>query len=289
MGKDSSYVWGAIFILVGVIFLLRTTGLLDFTLWPGFVDWWPLFVVLIGLAMVFKQKTLALAILLLLIVFAVWYFADEVHVAPGDYRSVVQKIDMDYDVTEAELEISYGAGEIDISAGSSAYLFHNVANTTDIDDPSLEYEKDNGIAHIHFSRKTSFSLKSRASYWAMALSPDVVFNIEMDYGASEGKIDLRTLKVAELDIDSGASETEIILEAYPTFVEIDTGASELNLKFPEGFGASVEVHGGALDIELEGFTKEDKKYVNSDYDEDEDNIIVEISAGASSIQGEIYG
>ena len=91
-----------------------------------------------------------------------------------------------------------------------------------------------------------------------------------------------------LDLDTGATSTEIIFGSYPTKVDIDTGASSLNFKFPMDIGIEIEIDGGAVSTHLKGFTKKDDKYFSENYDKTKENIEIEINAGATSIDGEFY-
>lgn len=91
-----------------------------------------------------------------------------------------------------------------------------------------------------------------------------------------------------MDIDSGAASTEIVFEKYPTEVKIGAGASSFALYFPFGYQVKLEIDGGAISKDLNGFVKIDDFYFSQGYEEGSDSITVSIDAGAVSIDAGFY-
>jgi len=203
----------------------------------------------------------------------------------NEIRDVEQNIASESGVGSLDVEIDFGAGDLDIMSGSNDYFLNSILRTTDTQNPSLSYEDDK----ITMSRDSEeFYFGKQTFEWDVELSPDIEYDLELNYGAAKANVDLKGLKVNSLDISSGATETEIIFSDYPTSVDIGTGASSYNLKFPSGVGVVIDIDGGAVGIDLDDFIEKNEKYYSEDYTEDGDNIVINIEAGASSIDGDFY-
>ncbi|MFC2134872.1 LiaI-LiaF-like domain-containing protein [Bacteroidota bacterium] len=278
---------GIILILIGIIILLKTTGVINIAIWEGFSTYWPVGLILAGIAFMLKARALGIVFIALTIIFGGVFVADQF--VSGETRMIVQEVPFDENITHLELDLDFGAGEVFIAAGSDDYLVKNIVNTSDIENPVLKFKKTGSDAKVSISRDGSFpAFGNVENQWDVRVSPTPTISMDLDYGASEMKIDLRGLKTDELDIDSGATSTKVIFGLYSTAVEINTGASELNLKFPEEAGVKIEIDGGAIGTDLPKFKKLGSTYYSDDYDEKEVQIKINIDAGATSISGKFY-
>ena len=278
---------GILLIVIGLTFFLKMLGIINFSVGQSFKYYWPIGLILVGVALILRMRWLAVSFLFLTLLFGALYIGSEV--PAGDYREVVKDIPID-DITTLDLDVSYGAGDLRITDGKRDSLVKHTAKTSDFSDPEIRIEKTGNKAEVSLERKSnSFRFwHALNDEWTIEISPDVEVNLDLDYGATDSKIDMKNLKVVNLDLDTGATGTEIIFGNYPTKVKIDTGASSIDLKFPEGIGVAIEVDGGAVSTELKDFTKKDGMYFSENFDENEENIEIEIDAGATSINGGFY-
>ncbi len=277
--------WGIVFILGGALVYLKTSGIVDFSLWEGISMYWPIGLILAGIAFILKSRWAGWTMIILTVLIGGCFLTTQYEV--GEEREFVQEADLE-GITIVNLEMEYGAGDVMIGEGEAGYL-RNRVKTTDKTDPKFTYKKNGNEANIEISREHGGSFFGRSkNVWDVEMSPDVEYVIDLDYGATDMDIDLKNLKVKEIDIDCGATGTEIIFSDYPTKVDIDTGASSLTFKFPEGAGVVIEVDGGAISTDFDDFVKKDGKHYSPGYDENLENIKINIDAGASSIEGSFY-
>jgi uncharacterized membrane protein len=282
MRNHSRMFVGVLLIVIGAVFFLKMIGVLNFSIWSGFRYYWPVGLILVGVALILRMKWLALLFLFLTILFWVLYLGS----SSEEYRTVTKYVPAD-DITTADLKVSYGAGDLSITDGSSENLIKHTAKTADLNDPEINVKKTGDNAEINIERKSaSLRFWNVKDEWELEISPDVIVNLDLNYGAADAKINLENLKVDNLAIDTGATSTEITFGSYPIKADIHTGASSISLKFPEDAGVMIEVDGGAISTKLDGFTKEDGKYFSENYEPGD--IEVKIDAGASSIEGSFY-
>ena len=88
--------------------------------------------------------------------------------------------------------------------------------------------------------------------WNVRLASGVPIAIRIDGGASETKMDLTRLLVTALDINTGASSTEVRLPAAAGYTRVDVhaGAASVVLTVPEGVAARVSGTAGLGAIEV---------------------------------------
>ncbi len=277
--SSSRIFFAAIFILIGLLFLFKQLGVIDFGILSGFKTYWPIGLILAGFALMLGRKWLSFTLVLLTAVIGIMAAFGSIDI--GEERTFTQEVLLE-NRTQINLDIDYGVGELEISKGDASYALLNMVTTSDLKDPSLVV--DGSDIRVHRSNENFHGGDSK---WDMQLSPDTKYALDLDYGVSDVNIDLRGLKVVSLDLDSGVSDTTITFDSYPTVVDIDTGISDLNLKFPSGYCVVIEKDTGLASTDFEGFIKKDGKYYSPGCDGDS-GIVIDLDAGISDIKAVFY-
>jgi hypothetical protein len=296
--RDATRIFaGIVIIAIGIVFLLKVLGIWNFSVWNGFATYWPIGLILVGIALMLRMKWLALGFLLLTLFLGGVYLTQSIiGMIPadgniglvGDYRVITKEVPANVTADSVELNMGHGAGNVNINAGNSS-LVKLVASTNDIKDPEFKYTQKDSEMSVEIERNWEFTgFRKQADNWDVELLPSAEYSMNLDYGAASMIIDLRGLKVNNIKISNGASSTKITFGNYPTKVKIDSGASSTELKFPKEMGVIVEVEGGAVGTDLLGFKKDNGRFINDAYNATGNNIEVEITAGASSVKGEVY-
>jgi len=156
----------------------------------------------------------------------------------------------------ATVEIIFGAGKLEIEAGTSDQLFsghfqYNVEQWA----PEVTYE--DGVLTIE-QRGEDWGIPTANVHneWELEFSPEIPLEMDIKVGAGEGELDFTGLQLAALDMDLGAGDFDIRF-GKPNAVEmsdltLDTGASKLELI---GIGHAgpewVRVQSGVGDITLD--------------------------------------
>jgi len=284
-------VFGTIFIIFGFLFLFKTMGILDFSIFNSMKTYWPVGLIFIGIALMLRQRLIALLLFGCLLFVGGAFIIDNASLHHGETREIIQEIVPTDEITTASLEISYGAGDVKISAGETGYVVRNQVNTNDLRDPEVDIDKEDNHANIEINRKSSGGNilgHGLSDEWDMLLDEDVAYEINLEYGAADMKVDLRDLKVDKLNTEFGAASTEITFEDYPTITSIEAGASSITLKFPEGAGVIIDIESGLTSTNFDGFKKQNGKYYSDNYTEGGENIIVDIEVGAADIDAYFY-
>lgn len=241
----------------------------------------PFIVLAAVIAFILRKKLLAVIFITIILIMGGLYIAERT--SAGEQRDMVYQVAASSGIESMKLSLAYGAGKLRISPGSNQYYIVNTIKTADSKDPEMNVEKTDSTAIIGIKRHGSLAIKQREESWDIALSPDILVDMSVDYGAADANIDLRTLKIENLSMHLGATNTELIFGTFPTKVTIEAGASTINMRFPKGYGAKVTVDGGLVENKFPGFVEEDNTYTNGN-----ETIEVKIKAGAATLSGELY-
>jgi hypothetical protein len=265
--RRGSLFWGALFIVVGGIWLLDQLGVI-----VGINTWnliWPMVLIILG----------------------VWALLG----ATRGRRSIeVEQVTLPLEGAErAKVRLKFGAGRLRVGAGVgsselidgsfSGGLDHRLRQEGDtlVLDMSLPaHGFPDVILPWNWGRWAGFE-------WTFGLNGEIPLELDVDTGASEARLDLEGLKVTDLRLDTGASSTEITLPAKAGFtkVEIEAGAASVRLRIPSGVAARIKTEGALVGVTIDKnrFPREGGVYLSPDYDIAENKADIDIDVGAGSI------
>lgn len=280
--------FGVLLVIIGIVFLLKSFGLFTVVSLSWVATLWPLGLIFAGVAFLFKQRLVGYGFLILTVGFCILYLTSSVNT--DEQRVFDQEIALDSDITHAHVKLDYDAGDINIAPGSSDVLFFNTVSTSGLSNPEMKYSSDGDVANLYVSRNSPQNYwKPYQEDWDVSLSPNVIYNLEANFGAANMNMDLRSLMVDSLNIECGATDVSLIFASYPTTVFLKTGASDVSMEFPSDMNVVISVDGGAMSTDFDGFEKRNGKWYNDRFDDTSPNIIsINIDAGASSISGDFY-
>jgi hypothetical protein len=163
------------------------------------------------------------------------------------------------ETTSATVDVLFGAGRLEISAGDTDDLFRgHFSYNVDEWEPRVSYEDGKlTVQQGYDEEEWSWSSdKGVRNEWGLMFSPEAVLDMDIQAGAGQGELDLTDLQIEKLDVDLGAGD--FTLSFYePNAAEmsrftLDAGAARLEIN---GVGnASPEemiVQGGAGEITLD--------------------------------------
>lgn len=290
-GKSHRF-FGVLLISLGIIFGLHSLGLFNLSIWSYFSTFWPIGLIIAGIAFLFRVRWLGWTVIIITAVLGIFYLTSSVE--SGELRTVEQSIESQEGVDIVELSLEYGAGDLSIlSSGedNSSNIVVNRIKTYDTFDPNFSYKTKNNILDVEIDRRPINGIRFWEFHddeWNIELSPDYVYVLDFGFGASDMEVDLSGLRVDELSLEYGASDLSVKFGDYPTKAEFDFGASDLSLSFPKGSSVRIEFDGGITSTNFKDFSnKGDGVYESPEFDESE-YIDVKIDAGASDIESSFY-
>lgn len=260
---DVSGIWGltwpVVWILIGVVLLLSTTGQLGEGPAELIVEWWP--VLLIGLG--------------------IWFVVGAVVPARGGPTETLS-LPLG-STTEAQVGIRFGAGNLTTRPAAGGSL--------------VDGEFRGGVIHrvlgpgqAELSQDTRYGLPwlNHASTWTVGLTAAVPLDLRVDAGASRAVLDLRDLRVRSLELQTGASETRVLLPkaAGATTVRAQAGAASLTFEVPPGVAARIRTRLalGSAQIDQSRFPASSGGYESPDFATATNRVEIDVEGGLGSVR-----
>ena len=261
--KIKSIFWGGLFVVAGTLLMLSNLGILTVNIWKLV---WPTFIIAMG-------------------VWTLWTATQ------GKSALDIEEISIPHqDAEGAKVQLEFGAGQVKMTDGADADLLlqgafaggsqiHTKLNGTLLDvtlqPPSVDF--------VHMMMPWSWGARE----WQINVNDQIPLSLKIETGASSMVLDLSNLRVTELDLDTGASSTEITLPASAghTHVDVDGGAASIVFNIPNGVAARIQVDSGlaAISVDRERFPRVGDVYKSDDYDTAENKVDITADIGAGSL------
>jgi hypothetical protein len=191
--------------------------------------------------------------------------------------------------SSANLKISHGAGEFKLHGGAlanemahgsfSGGLEHKATRNGDKLEVRMKPAKD-------FMDFPFFVPRAQLD-WDVSLNSQTPIALTLNLGANKSILDLSDLNITDLKLETGASDTRLILPAHGRFqADLDLGAAALEVTIPEGLSARIRASLGAADIKVNEsrFPRNGSYYQSPDFESAANAVEMTIDAGAASIK-----
>jgi hypothetical protein len=191
-------------------------------------------------------------------------------------------------IESARADISFGAGTNRVYALSDSNNLIEGALST-YGPPIFAVSQAGDRADIHLAPGTSnvvippFSSEEK---WDVGLNPGVTYQIDLNMGVGQSKVDLSKLRLSGGDVNSGVGNTEMWLPNTGTYtLNVNGGVGALRINVPRNLGVRAEVNGG-----LGGFhgmprlqRMDDDVYQTEGFSSAEDAVTLIINGGVGSV------
>ena len=277
-----------ILIALGILLLLQSTDVVRWELWLELWRFWPVIIIAFGVNLLLRWRAPWLAFLIVIGLLAgsvgIAFALTEV----DDKSETITRLSEPLGALKAvEVSISFSQGSLTLSslpAGSSSLVegtFHGRR-------AKLALVRADGTAELSISMESRRFLRGFSDVdWDISLSRTPELDISLDGGAADMTLDLRRLKVSELDIDTGAASVEITMPsgAGHTKAQIDGGAASISITVPDGVAAEITTTSALSSLEIDGrrFPKSNGAHASPDYDTAVNRVAIHLRVGASSV------
>jgi hypothetical protein len=190
----------------------------------------------------------------------------------GDTKIIHKKIESKGE-KNLTVKMDLGGGIIELGKNDAGNILEaEIEYDPDEVDVDIDYQKvgDGGNLYLSSESEDGHDFDTEDNYWHLEFTDRIPIDFEMDIGACEAEFEFTGLKLNDLDLDLGASSTEIIFrKPNPeriSKIKLDVGASELTVK---GLGNAnfdkLSFNGGVGDFTLDfGGELKHKAYVDID-------------------------
>jgi hypothetical protein len=277
-----------------MILVLQTTGILPWSLWGTMWRFWPAILILIGVAIVFKDISawtmagITLAVLVVVACVAVamdWPLTGKEQSYTGSFSEELA------DFKSARVEVDFGAGNLQIGAlpdTSERLIEGEFASAAGEMKSTLQQRGDEALLKLAREWSGASWGTSPKEEWGIKLSPRIPMTLDIDAGASDSEIDLTDLDVSRVTMDTGAAHATMTFPraAGETTARIKAGAANITLIVPVGVAASISVDSGLSSIRIDEarFPRRGDKYESRDFSSATNKLYLEIDVGAATVR-----
>jgi hypothetical protein len=187
---------------------------------------------------------------------------------------------------DAEIMVTFGAGHLRLAAASAGMLVDGTF------DGGVNAERSGGPGRVRLSPPAPPSgwTWDRAPYtWTMGVSGEVPLRLRVETGAADAELDLTALRLAELRLRTGASETRVTLPAAAGYTRVDAegGAAAIRFRVPAGVAARIRtaIALGSTDIDAGRFPRAaaGNAWESPDFGTATNRVEIEVRGGIGSV------
>jgi len=300
--------WGLLLVIIGVLFILKNTGVLFFS-WHTMWHLWPVILILWGISLIPVKDWIKLALsvgTVLLSLLAVQIYApkddnnwefewndnrhrDNSQDEVTSYNNVMSE-NFDSLTKYAELKLNIGVGNFQIKDSTDKLI--EVKHDNDKANYSMTAKAEDSLTRIELSlEKGDFDKGNVRNNVVMKLNPVPSWDLDLNVGAAEVDFDLSGFKTRNVKIQGGASDIVLKLGAILPLsdVKLEAGAASITVKIPESAGCEIVSNTFMSSKNFKGFNKIGKQlYQTPNYAASKNKIKIDLQAGVASVDVERY-
>jgi len=314
--KSKNFIAGILILFIGVVALLAALNVFDFH-WSIVMRLWPMILIIIGISILPLNDYLKGALILVSLGIGCLLY----HVEAKDYKgnpisrffhnAKSWSYNDDEDATDdeeafpfdqhfsepysfmehASINIDFGAGDIEMKAPCAELAKVDAESNFVKYSFRTEYGDDDVAIFVTGKGHTDNLKRKSENDLYIALSDTPIWNINLDLGAADADLDFSPYKVYELVIDGGACDLDLKLgdSGCDTKVELNTGASDIDIKVPAGVDCEVTIDSAISGKDLVGFDKIERGlWRTPGFGQGDHKIVIDIDCAVSDISVERY-
>jgi len=294
--KTKQLFWGVLFLTLGVAYLLVEVMYVHLAI-GGFYHYWPLSLILIGLAVLSNNNYAKLTfsglsgLVVALVIFSFfskswlpWNNCDDKIHKFSTSEQFVEPFDNKVKMVNATFKI--GAGSIEISGNDSNLVKVKSGGMKDLfsvdtDKQDNNFDFDISMENVHLNLNEDNHRRLEVGF---NNKPNYIFNFE--FGAADVNMDLSSLKVEKINLSTGAASCILKVKEFVSdtmTIHIEAGAASVRVILPEDVGAQIKKETALSSTHFDGFREiTDDLFQTGNFSSAKKKIFIEIEGGVAS-------
>jgi N-terminal domain of toast_rack, DUF2154 len=203
----------------------------------------------------------------------------------GPVETETRSVDLDKSES-VRVELRMGAGELSVRGGSpklmdGEFTFRRLAMR-----PSIHYDASDFRGRLRIEEPSGVHSGNSRYRWDLRFNDDKPMDLDVDFGAGEGRLDLGSLDLRSVEVHMGVGELRLDLRGMPKHdydVHLRGGVGELTVYLPHDAGVVADAEGGIGGISAHGLEKRGGEYVNNAYGHAKTTVHLNIRGGIGAI------
>lgn len=247
--------WPIVLIGVGAILLLSNLGVIHGSPWPIIFQLWPVLLIALGLEILLGGATGGRAIVSALLGLALvggvlWILIAQPPIPGLSFSGNLQTTNLSQPldgVETARLDLSFGTGTNKIYAlNDSNNLIEGQLQTYGTPSFSVSTAGDRTTIALAPGRiSVPIVIPTSEEKWDVGLNSSVTYELDLNAGVGQSKIDLTKLRISGGDLNGGVGTSELYLPNQGRFrLTINGGVGTIKIYVPSNLEVRAEVNGG---------------------------------------------
>lgn len=188
----------------------------------------------------------------------------------------------------ARVDLEMAAGQMNVRGGAEGLVDGHFSFNVPSWEPKVDSSNNGTHTMVKISQPHSASLGGDRRYeWNLQLSDHVLFDLTINCGAGQARLNLGDLDLRYVEVHMGAGQVDLDLRGKPTRdydVRISGGVGQATVHLPENVGLSAEANGGLGSITVTGLDKKDDHWENNLYNKAKVNVHLKVEGGIGEIR-----
>jgi len=299
--RGTPIVLPTLLIAAGIILLLQNLKVLPWDIWYQIWRLWPLVLIAIGLDLLFGRRNALVSLLIVLAVLgggAAFLYYNGGLQGPGNLLEYSVNVPVE-GARSAVVTLDSGVGNLTVDGNESTRLASGTLRYYESwgqpeqkiarsgDTVNLDLEQPDRM-HLSFGPFGPEPL-DRAG-WEVHLNNQVPMKLTVNTGVGDSDLDLREMKVTDLNLNVGTGQTTVRLpeQAGAATASIKGGVGSLNVVIPDDVEARIEVDKGIGSVDVPNrFRKQSDEgndvYVSDGYNGASSKLDLKVNVGVGSV------
>lgn len=269
--KGEGAIGPLVFIALGLALILGNFGYFPGNSWEVLLRLWPIFLVAIGLDLLFRGRalwlTLARVALGLLLAAGILWLA---WTTPGARGQNVMDVSQPlYRVSAAEVILTQASGRLELSGGTPAdMLAVGKLEYTGNAGPLTTFNQANtkGYYKVDGARNINVTFNAPTNTWALALTKEVPLTITSRLAVGDQNLNLSGLKVSDLSSELAVGKIAVTLPAgQKVNARLSVAVGSIVVSLPKGSKVRLNTSAGLGTVDLPPGLEQNASLDTADY------------------------
>ena len=248
--------WGLTLVTAGAVALAAIQGWIDLPALIDLWDYWPVILIVIGLAIVLSRTPFA--VIGVIVAALVVGFAGGAAIAAGaggfigdcgDVQGTADTSSGEFTATAAEVELTMNCG--DLALGLADGSGWDAVTTTD-NEPDNQISLEAGADFLRVRSETGgFPFSHDRQDWTITLGRDLEYDLSLTLNAAEGTVDLTDGTFSSINADPNAGSLDMDLsgsEVAELDINLNAGSLTLTTDAETQLAGQLSVNAGSIDL-----------------------------------------
>ena len=248
--------WGLALVTAGIVALASIQGWIDLPAFVDLWDFWPVILIVIGLAIVLSRTPFA--VIGVIVAALVVGFAGGAAIAAGaggfigtcgQVQGSADTSSGEFTSTAADVELSLNCGDLAVGLADGSG-WQAVTTTDDDPDHQVSLEADGDSLQIR-SETGGFPFSHDRQDWSVTLGRDVAYDLSLTLNAADSTVDLSEGTFSSVNADPNAGSLKLDLsgsEVQELDIQLNAGSLTVQTDAGTQLAAQVGVNAGSVDL-----------------------------------------